>query len=209
MSKPKWIIGVDEAGRGPLAGPVAVGVVLAPLDFNWQTFGPVKDSKQLSERHRDEIYEAVMGKADSLAVYQAVCMAPATMIDEAGIVPAIRYAMAAGLTDVLNQAALTPELVTVLLDGSLQAPAEFINQYTIIKGDQTEPAISTASILAKVTRDRYMVALGANERYRPYDFPRHKGYGTKQHRAAIAAAGPSPEHRKTFCGNIKYVVFSQ
>lgn len=208
----KWIVGVDEAGRGPLAGPVAVGVVLIPADFDWDKIREVNDSKKLSENKRDEIYLTAMKLAKAGEIFCAVEMTPAKAIDKRGISLVIRECIDKGLRTVLAEASDTSTrsrlgldwgMVEVKLDGSLKAPDYCINQETIIKGDAKEKVIGLASILAKVTRDTYMKKLAKRTAYQAYHFERHKGYGTVAHRKAIAKEGLSPEHRASYCKNIK------
>lgn len=194
--KAKWLIGVDEAGRGPLAGPVAVGVVKVPVGFDWSLIPGVGDSKKISPKNR----EAIFRRAQELRYYQvldfAVAQVGSSVIDEKGIVFAINIAMGR----CLKRLGLNPAECFIKLDGSLHAPAQF-SQETIIRGDSLEPAIGLASIAAKVTRDRYMERI--SKRYTQYDFEVHKGYGTKAHCQAIAQYGKSPIHRVSYCKNIK------
>ncbi len=185
----KYLIGIDEAGRGPLAGPVAVGVAAVPVDFDFSIFAGVKDSKQLSALAR-EAWLAHMETEPSLR-YE-VALVGSKHIDEQGIVHAIRTAMHRAL----DRLGLDPDACTVLLDGSLYAPEAYKNQTTIIRGDATEPIISLASIAAKVRRDRYMIHLA--KKYPDYGFEIHKGYGTRLHRERIIRYGISPVHRRTF-----------
>lgn len=192
------LVGIDEVGRGPLAGPVGVGVALVPVDFDWGLIPGVTDSKQLSVGKREEIFAIArqLKAAGHLDFY--VAMVSAAVIDRIGIVPAITRAMGRALTH-LN---LAPETAFIKLDGGLKAPTHFLYQKTIIKGDAKEPVIGLASIVAKVTRDRYMVRMGKKSPFAPYTFTTHKGYGTKAHRAAIAQYGLSSLHRVTYCKNI-------
>lgn len=213
--KQKWLIGIDEAGRGPLAGPVSVGVVLIPHNFDWNMIPGVNDSKKLSEKKRESIFERALELVAVGKLGYSVQMPSAKEIDRGGIAPAIRTAMARGLNEVMSQKlpraalgkstklSLVPDDVRVLLDGSLYAPVEFLFQETIIKGDAKEGVIGLASIMAKVTRDRYMQKIATKTAYVAYDFARHKGYGTLVHRTAIAKYGLSPEHRASYCKNIK------
>lgn len=196
----KYVIGIDEAGRGPLAGPVSVGVAMVSTDFDWELLPGVNDSKQLSEKRREEIFAATERLAASGHLAYAVSLVAASIIDKQGIVPAVRLAMKRSLYK-LDAFARAAE-VEVKLDGGLRAPEVFLDQETIIKGDAKERVIGLASIMAKVTRDRYMVRQAAKSQFKAYDFATHKGYGTKTHRATIAAQGPSSEHRLTFCKNI-------
>jgi ribonuclease HII len=190
------ILGVDEAGRGPLAGPVAVGVVAAPEGFDFlAAFPGLNDSKQLSEKKREAIFdalEAMYPYMDTSALVQwRVEYSDAETIDQEGIVPAIRAALARAVRALMPE----PGAGKVFLDGSLAAPAEY-TQETIIRGDATVPAIMLASVAAKVSRDRLMRKLAAE--YPAYSFEVHKGYGTKAHYAALAAHGPCALHRRTF-----------
>jgi ribonuclease HII len=197
----KYIIGIDEAGRGPLAGPVSVGVVLVPAKFKWKLLPGVGDSKALSEKKREEVYELTEGLKAKAGIVPVVVFKSAKEIDKRGIAVVIREAIKEGLEAVMQRTGAKVEECQVLLDGSLKAPAEYC-QETIIKGDAKEPAIGLASIYAKVERDRYMVAIAKKKAYLPYNLALHKGYGTKMHREAIAKYGLSKEHRASFCKNI-------
>lgn len=199
-----WCIGIDEAGRGPLAGPVAVGVALVPEDFDWTRLPGVTDSKKLSETRREDIYQAATQLEKTMQLVTTVTLVSATQIDQHGIVPAITKGVAAGLRKVSKTLPRKDlERVRVLLDGGLTAPAEWLQQETIIQGDAKEKVIGLASIMAKVTRDRYMRRAAKLPAYAPYNFAQHKGYGTKAHREAIARHGLSSEHRASYCKNIK------
>lgn len=191
----KYLIGVDEAGRGPLAGPVTVGVVAVAPDFDWELIPGVGDSKKISEKKRESIFErAAELKKEGLLNF-AVGESSSEVIDREGIVGAIKAAM----KQALEELAIAPEDCEVRLDGALHAPAIYTNQTTIIKGDATEPSIGLASIMAKVTRDRYMVAIATKEAFTPYNFAKHKGYGTKAHSDAIRQHGLCKLHRRSFC----------
>lgn len=187
-----FVMGVDEAGRGPLAGPVAVGVVLAPVRFDISNHFPgVADSKVLTEKKREEIYELLVEESKKGSVRFCVRFASASQIDKMGLSKALRGALYNGVR------ALAPEAagVRILLDGSLHAPEEYV-QETIIRGDASEPIISLASIAAKVRRDRLMRAFA--KKYPEYLFDIHKGYGTRKHYAAIAKHGLCDIHRKSW-----------
>ncbi len=185
-----YLVGIDEAGRGPLAGPVAVGVFVALPGFRMRALKGIRDSKTLSEAEREAWY-AVLTTLPR-ARY-AVAMTSAAVIDRIGIVPAVERALSRALASV----DVSPTSACVLLDGGLHAPALYTMQRTIIHGDATEPLISAAAILAKVTRDRYMVRLA--RQYPAYGFAVHKGYGTLRHREAVRTHGLSPLHRASFC----------
>ena len=196
-SKITHIIGIDEAGRGPLAGPVAVGAVLVPVDFDWGLIAGVGDSKKVSPKNR----EAIFGRAEHLrkqeAIQSAVSLVSAKTIDKIGITAAVRL----GISRCLKRFAIDPKHVAVKLDGLLVAPAEFVYQETIIKGDAKEKSIGLASILAKVKRDRYMARIAPQ--FAPYNFHIHKGYGTKAHCVAIKAHGLCELHRASFCTRLQ------
>lgn len=209
-SKFKYLVGIDEAGRGPLAGPVAVGVVLVSIDFDWKLIPGVGDSKQLSPEKRDALFRRARELKREGVLNYAVAMVSAKVIDDIGIVPSVTRAMKRALDKVCPRAtlgnfprvALGPSSVMVKLDGGLRAPAEFVHQETIIKGDQKELAIGLASIVAKVTRDRYMERVGKQSTYAVYGLDVHKGYGTKAHRSAIKMHGCTDLHRRSYCKNI-------
>ncbi len=188
-----FIIGVDEAGRGALAGPVSVGVALVPRDFDWALIPGVRDSKQLSEKKREEIFLRARTLQKEGVLEYAVALVSAAIIDQRGITTAVRI----GIARALKKLSHNIDDVEVRLDGLLHAPKEYIRQQTIIRGDQTEPAISLASIMAKVTRDRHMVALA--KKYPAYALEVHKGYGTLVHRESIQRDGISDIHRRYFC----------
>jgi len=211
--QPKWIIGVDEAGRGPLAGPVSVGVAMVPAGFNWELLPGVNDSKKLTEHKRAEIFEVAKKLKKAGKLTYAVSLVSAKHIDTKGIVPSITKGMHRAIDRVMKDPfncvinntinnTINYAMYDVKLDGGLKAPAEFIHQETITKGDAKEKVIGLASIMAKVTRDRYMVHISNKTEFVAYTFAQHKGYGTKKHREAIARHGFSSEHRKSFCKNI-------
>lgn len=187
------LVGIDEAGRGPLAGPVSVGAVSVGALFDVaREFPGVADSKSISENKREKIFELLEARDLAGDVRFSVSLVDAQFIDEHGITSAIRKALAQALSHV----APDPAFVQVLLDGSLSAPSEYLHQETIIHGDSIKPVISLASIAAKVTRDRLMCHFATE--YPLYGFERHKGYGTALHRDAIAKHGQCPLHRNTF-----------
>ena len=149
-----------------------------------------RDSKKLSEKKREEWFEQIQGKA--LDMESAVAFSSNKVIDTKGIVKAIEMA----IEKIFAGFKKRPEECLVLLDGNLKAPKEFKNQKTIIKGDEKEPVISLASIVAKVSRDRYIVKL--SEKYPEYCFEKHKGYGTKLHYEMIKKHGLCNIHRRSF-----------
>lgn len=197
----KLIIGIDEAGRGPLAGPVSVGVFGANRKtekwilkniFN----NKLRDSKKLSPKKREEFYKKFCQLKKEDQVFFAVAHISNKIIDKKGISYAINYAIKKLL---VNTKCLAFN-ITVRLDGLLKAPSEFKNQKTIIKGDEKDVFIACASIVAKVSRDRLMCRLGS--KYPLYTFQIHKGYGTERHRSLIEKHGLSPLHRQSFCKNL-------
>jgi ribonuclease HII len=191
----RFVLGVDEAGRGPLAGPVAVGVVAVPeamLPKLRRMFPGVNDSKQLSEGDRERIYARMNDLRGRSSDFRfCVRFAGAGAIDERGIVPAVYGCAARGIR------ALAPEPagVRILLDGALRAP-HIYEQRTIVGGDASEAVISLASIAAKVERDRRMKRLA--KRHPVYGFEKHKGYGTARHYAMLEKHGPCVIHRRSF-----------
>lgn len=204
----KWVIGIDEAGRGPLAGPVAVGLVLVPAGFDWTLLPGVGDSKKVSAKNRERIYKEALRLAKVGKLWCTVELASAKAIDKQGIAIVIRACIDKGLKDISSRQDLELDWDTaaVKLDGSLRAPLYCIHQETIIKGDAKEKVIGLASILAKVTRDAYMCRLANKPTFAPYQFAKHKGYGTTLHRRTIALNGLSSEHRVSYCRNIDIVV---
>lgn len=196
MKAYKYIIGVDEAGRGPLAGPVAIGVAVVPRVFNWGLIPKVGDSKKVSEKNREAIFLLTRKLQKEGKLSYVVVLVSATQIDKIGISKAVKLGIEKGLKK-LN---LAPKEVLVKLDGLLHAPAEYLHQETIIKGDAKEKVIGLASIMAKVTRDKQMVSLA--KQYPEYQLEIHKGYGTKIHSEAIRKHGLSKIHRKTFCARL-------
>jgi ribonuclease HII len=189
---PSMVIGVDEAGRGPLAGPVAVGTVMAPHGFDVaKEFPGVADSKAISVSKREKVFAMLEARAAAGDVRYLVGFGDAGRIDREGIAVVIRGLV----SDAANALAPDAERVEILLDGALRAPGEY-RQQTIIGGDASVPIISLASIAAKVMRDRLMCR--AAEEYPAYGFERHKGYGTKHHYEMLQKHGPCGIHRRTY-----------
>ncbi|MFZ3043708.1 MAG: ribonuclease HII [Minisyncoccia bacterium] len=188
----RFTLGVDEAGRGPLAGPVSVGVVAVPDGFDVaKEFPGVADSKKLSEKKREKIYEMLVARVASGDLRFAVEFESAESIDREGIAVVIRRAVSRGVNALAPDAAL----VRVQLDGALRAPTEYA-QETIINGDELVPLISLASIAAKVERDRLMHELA--KEYPQYSFELHKGYGTKLHYEMLLKHGLCAIHRRSY-----------
>ncbi len=198
VKSPKYIIGIDEVGRGPLAGPVAVCAVLIYAEHYRRVtklFPVTKDSKKLSAKARGEWLVKIREAEEAGCLATAVAFVSSSIIDKKGLAPSIRTAIAKALAIVMPTKG-RPLWAMILLDGGLRAPAEYVNQETIIKGDEKELAIALASIVAKVTRDARMVKLG--KKFPVYGFENHKGYGTRAHYTAIKKHGITPHHRKSF-----------
>lgn len=177
------ICGVDEAGRGPLAGPVCAAAVILPTDLE---IPGLNDSKKLTEKKRDALYDVI--KEQALAY--GIAMVSEGEIDEINILQATFLAMKRAVD------ALTVKPDFVLIDGNREPDLGDLPLKTIVKGDSRSANIAAASILAKVTRDRYMMEL--DEAYPQYGFAVHKGYGTKKHYAALEEYDACPAHRRTF-----------
>ena len=197
QTSPTAIIGVDEAGRGPLAGPIVAAAVWLPLERveDWyaeerSTLPWLTDSKKVTEKRREILCEDIQKRA---VAYEVSFVSP-TLIDQFNIRQATHMAQ----TEAVEGCCLNIEhTISIRVDGGEQIPDLPYPQEAIVNGDAREISISAASILAKVSRDRYMIE---QERVYPaYGFAKHKGYGTKAHREAIRTHGLSPLHRKTFC----------
>ena len=178
----KLVCGVDEAGRGPLAGPVCAAAVILPPEL---AIPGLNDSKKLTDKKRRELYDVITAEA----VSYGIAFASEKEIDEINILQATFLAMARAMEK------LTPQPELALIDGN-RAKDFGLPVRTIVKGDSLSASIAAASILAKVTRDRLMEQY--DEAYPQYGFARHKGYGTKRHYEALREFGPSPIHRMTF-----------
>lgn len=192
IRKAKFLVGIDEAGRGPIAGPVAVGVFafMEPRARNF--FRGVKESKQLNEKEREIWFEKIVKMKKLGLIRYSVVMSNNETIDKKGLTFAIKSA----LNKALAKLKLSPLDCEVLLDGGLKAPAEFKNQKTIIKGDEKKMVIALASICAKVMRDREMNRLSLE--HPQYGFAKHKGYGTEAHYKALKNHGKLNIHRNSF-----------
>lgn len=180
-----WICGIDEVGRGPLAGPVVAGAVILPRDSEILY---LNDSKQLTAKKRDELYDVIMREAVAVGIGYA---SPAR-IDEINILQATYEAM----REAISKLSVKPD---VLLNDAVKIPQVDIRQVPIIKGDAKSVSIAAASIVAKVTRDRLMEEY---DKVLPgYGFASNKGYGSAEHIAALKEIGPSPIHRQSFIGH--------
>ncbi|MCR4787842.1 MAG: ribonuclease HII [Lachnospiraceae bacterium] len=180
-----YICGIDEVGRGPLAGPVVAGAVILPEDCDILY---INDSKQLSEKKREELYDIIMDKAVGVGIgYNSP-----QRIDEINILNATYEAMAQAVSKL-------PVRPDILLNDAVTIPGVDIEQVPIIKGDAKSISIAAASIVAKVTRDRLMVEYDSV--YPQYAFASNKGYGSAIHIEALKKYGPTPIHRRSFIGN--------
>lgn len=180
------VCGIDEAGRGPLCGPVCAAAVILPIDCEIEG---INDSKKISEKKREIIFEVIKEKA----LAYSVCMVDAKTIDEINILQATFMAMRGAYEG------LGVKCDIALIDGN-QKPGLPCEERTIVKGDAKSISIAAASILAKVSRDRYMREVDG--KYPQYQFSKHKGYGTKLHYEMIAEYGICEEHRRTFLKKI-------
>ncbi len=180
-----YICGIDEVGRGPLAGPVVAGAVILPKNCDILY---INDSKKVSEKKREELYEIIMEKA----IATGIGYASVERIDEINILQATFEAM----REAISKLSVSPD---ILLNDAVTIPDVNIQQVPIIKGDAKSISIGAASIIAKVTRDRLMV--NYDEIFPEYGFASNKGYGSAQHIEAIKKFGPCPIHRRTFIGN--------
>ncbi len=180
------VCGVDEAGRGPLAGPVCAAAVIMPKGL---IIEGLDDSKKLTEKKRDKLYDIICGEA----VSYSIAFASVEEIESMNILQATFLAMKRAVEGLNVKADIA------LVDGNQKPPLE-IQARTLVKGDAKSPSIAAASILAKVTRDRFMLEVA--ERYPEYCFEKHKGYGTKLHYEKIAEYGISPVHRRSFLKKI-------
>lgn len=182
------IAGIDEAGRGALAGPVFAAAVLIPFEDNLycERLAGVRDSKLLTPPARESAFKTIQDCVPAFGIGYV----SADWIDRYGIMSATRQAVSEAI------ARLAPSADALLVDGPLRLAAVNLPQRTIIRGDRQSLSIAAASILAKVSRDRYMIELA--RRYPDYGFDRHKGYGTAEHLRALGRVGPCPEHRRSF-----------
>ncbi len=189
----KWIVGIDEVGRGPVAGPVAVcACAILYKDYKKLKYLKFTDSKRMSEKSRNIWYKSFLEMEKRGEIKFSIAYKSNIFIDKNGISKSLRDCIATALKDL----SLDPKETTVLLDGALRAPGIYKNQKTIIKGDQKEKIISLASIIAKVARDQKMLLF--HKKHPIYGWDKNKGYGTKVHYKAMKKFGLSLLHRKTF-----------
>lgn len=184
----KVVAGVDEAGRGPLAGPVVAGCVILPPDCDYSLF---KDSKKLTPLRREKLFAVL--HSSGAAIGTGIAEAPE--IDCVNILQASLLAMKRAVLDCAGSGDCQVDFL--LVDGTFCVPMDLPQQF-LVKGESKSASIAAASIIAKVTRDRLMA--GYHKKYPQYNFGQHKGYPTKEHRRAVAEHGPSPIHRRSFKG---------
>jgi ribonuclease HII len=182
------LLGVDEAGKGPFAGPVAAAAVVLPASFS---LPGLRDSKRLSEADRERLYPLIIAQA----LGYGIALEGADIIDANGLQPATHRAMHRAIAAALET---SPKVGMVVVDGKNLIPGVAHPQRAVVKGDDRCYAVAAASVLAKVTRDRHMVEQDAL--WPVYGFRIHKGYGTEAHRAALREHGPCPIHRRSFKG---------
>ncbi|MES3005939.1 MAG: ribonuclease HII [Patescibacteria group bacterium] len=208
----KYLIGIDEVGRGPVAGPVAVCTSIIRFDevrkktqrikdlFRGRqessSLPKLRDSKRLSEAGRESWFSHLVRNENKPVISFSLSYASAKEIDKRGIAVCIKSLINRNLRKLHKEIKFSFDDVLVLLDGGLKAPDDFLYQETIVGGDDKEPIISFASIYAKVSRDRLMCRLG--KKYPQYGLSKHKGYGTREHFDAIKSFGPIYIHRLTF-----------
>ena len=197
----EYVAGIDEVGRGPVAGPVTVGVAVASREFLEaefkRIFKNIKDHKKLTIKQRDIWHQEVSQCEKDEFLQISLSSVDSQTIDKIGIVKSIKQA----INQSLNKLHLPPHKTLLLLDGGLKASSNYSHQETIIKGDEKEPIIAIAALMAKVFRDREMIQLA--KKFPEYGFENHKGYGTKAHFEAIRKNGLSPIHRRCFLSKIK------
>lgn len=191
-----YLVGIDEVGRGPIAGPVAVGVFVCTTRFNLYELPDVRDSKKHTEKQREAIYQYLQIKKRSHELNFYVAFTASRHIDKKGITVSIQDALNRALKKLKIQ-----KTSRLFLDGGLRAPSVYKKQKTIIRGDATQRVISFASIIAKVERDRLMTKLA--KKYPLYGFERHKGYGTKSHYHILTRHGLTSFHRKSYLTKLK------
>lgn len=186
------LVGIDEAGRGPLAGPVVAAAVVFPSSFKASNDIPLNDSKKLTEKEREELYPFIIRESSAFGIG----IVSPKEIDEINILAATMRAMTIAVRELELKITRTVDDTLLLIDGNYFRTELPYKYKTIIEGDGLCPSIAAASILAKVTRDKMMKELDSV--YPNYGFASHKGYATKAHRNAIIEHGYCPEHRRSF-----------
>lgn len=188
----RCLFGIDEAGRGPWAGPVSAGAVCLPVERDdlSKVLRGVRDSKELNALQRESLIDTIK----DVAIAWGIGSASAKEIDQIGIVPATRLAMRRALEAAIAQGSVQPDCL--FIDDMLLPEIKHVPQVSLIEGDSRALSIAAASILAKLWRDAVMLEIDAE--FPQYGFSRHKGYGTPEHQAALKAYGPSPLHRRSY-----------
>ncbi len=191
--KRSWIIGIDEVGRGPLAGPVTVCVVAMPLDaYKSAVWNGLTDSKKMTKKAREKWFALAQEMKLNGRILYSLQSRTARMIDTKGMSVCIKDCIEKGLQELC----IDPKDARVLLDGALKAPLTYTDQETVIKGDSVHKIISLASVIAKVSRDAYMTKLA--RKHPGYGWERNMGYGTLEHRRVLKTYGASRFHRMSF-----------
>ena len=193
MVEIKTLIGIDEVGRGPLAGPVTLGAVSFDINNSGKYLKGIRDSKKLSSKKREDWNKKINLLKEKGHLNSAISSIGQKIIDRKGVACAVRL----GIKRCLDKISADPATSLVLLDGSLKAPKSFPFQKTIIKGDDKVYVIAAASVIAKVHRDKKMIRLA--KKYPEYGFEVHKGYGTELHFRNIRKFGLSEIHRRSYC----------
>lgn len=202
MKEIKYIVGIDEVGRGPIAGPVAVSAFLflakesekLIVRFKEETGLPLRDSKKLTKKQRQKWFDYLKKAKEGGKCDFVVSLVSNETIDRFGIIRSIKKALNNSLEKITKDKEVNR--VLVFLDGGLKAEGKYLNQETLIKGDELIPVISLASIVAKVSRDKIMEDYAGE--YKNYGFEKNVGYGTQAHYEAIKKYGLTPIHRKSF-----------
>lgn len=192
MTTKKQLVGIDEVGRGCIAGPVSVGAVVMYSGVRLPDFSNVKCSKKLTSKKRREWLQLAQQKREEGKLDFTVIHVEPSVVDKDGISSAIQQALAKSL----DSLSLEGKRSLIMLDGGLKAPEKFPYQQTVIKGDEKDQVISLASVVAKVIRDELMEEY--SKKYPQYGFERHKGYGTKLHKERVSLYGSCRLHRKSF-----------
>jgi len=192
----KYLIGIDEVGRGPLAGPITFCAFCVPVGKELRFLRGIKSSKKMNEKNRMEWVRKINEKAISSGIRYAISSVSANSIDKYGI----SYSNRLAIKRILKKLGIEPNKCRIFLDGGLKAPKDFIFQKTIVRGDEKIKIISCASVVAKVKRDKVMVRMA--KKFKEYNFEKNKGYGTEEHLRALREHGPCEIHRKSFLKKI-------
>lgn len=192
------VVGIDEVGRGPIAGPLCVCALRISNACNLMNEGLIRDSKKLSAKKRIDLFTKIKEEKERGSLDFVLIYISSSKIDAFGMAVALKKAVAQALEKLT-----VGRTEAILLDGALKAPEKYLNQKTIIRDDESERAIAFASIAAKVSRDRKMISFA--KKFPDYGFEKHKGYGTRFHYKAIEEFGLTSIHRRSFCKNLDIV----